>query len=287
MAKETFLTVHKEMPTRGFHAGKKSIIMASILLAVLASALLVLMLPAFHIKEIQVEGLSVIGKEELLSTSGIELGDHILSNLGGEIIPMLTFRYGNIEKKLEYEYPYIQSIVIQIMFPSKIKITVTERMKIGYLEVPDGFAVIDKEGYIVEMSGNSVPAGVPLMEGLPVRSAMLGEKLDLSDDQGFNSSLTIFGAILGADTNISDNTGFRLMPCVQSIRYVGNSTTYLMLKLPGSTGNLTVKIGSLKEISDDMTWLRYAIATNALVFENGDISERVLDMTGENYLMRG
>jgi cell division protein FtsQ len=286
MDNDTFLTVHKEIPTRGFRAGKKSIITAIVLLVVLTVAMLILLLPAFYIKEIQIEGISVVSQEELLRSSGVELGDHIFSHIGGGIIPLFTFRYGNIEEVISSKYPYVQSIKIQVNFPSKIKITVKERLKIGYLEVPDGYAVIDKEGYVVEMSGNSVPTGVPLMEGLPVRSAMLGEKLDLSDDQGFSSSLTIFGAILGADTNISDSTGFRLMPCVKSIRYVGNSTTYLIIQLPESSKNLTIKIGSLKEISDDMTWLRYAIATNAFAGEVGDISGSVFDMTGDEYIMR-
>jgi len=283
---DTFLTVHKETPTRGFRAGKKSIIILVILLVVLVVSTLVLLLPAFYIKEVKMEGFSVISPDELLASSGIKIGDHLFSNLGGSIVSLFTFRYGNIEEELAIKYPYVQSIKIQAQFPSVIKVTVKERLKIGYLEVPDGFAVIDKEGYVVEMSGNSVPTGVPLMEGLPVRSAMLGEKLDLSDDQGFSSSLTIFGAILAADTNITDDTGFRLMPCIKSIRYVGNNTTYMMLQLPESNRNLSVKIGSLKEISDDMTWLRYAIATNTFNSEEINMSDSVLDMTGDQYIMR-
>lgn len=286
MGEDIFLTVHKEITTGGFRAGKKSIIFVIIVLVVLFTVMLVLLLPAFYIKEIQMEGFTVINQDEVLNSSGIKAGDHIFSHLGGSVFSLLTFRYGNIEEEISRNYPYVQSIKIQVNFPSRIKVTVKERLKIGYLEVPDGFAVVDKEGYIVEISGNSVPEGVPLMEGLPVRSAMLGEKLDLSDDQGFSSSLTIFGAILGADTNISDSTGFRLMPFVKSIRYVGNNTTYLIISLPESSSNLTVKIGSLKEISDDMTWLRYAIATNAFEGEIGDISESILDMTGDEYVMR-
>lgn len=286
MEKETFLTVHRDTPSGGFRAGKKSIIIVIILLVVLVAVMLVLMLPAFYIQEIQMEGFSVISQDELLAYSGIQIGDHLFSNLGGSIVSLFTFRYGNVEEKMALKYPYVQSVVIQVIFPSKIKITVKERLKIGYLEVPDGFAVIDIDGYVVEMSGNSIPTGVPLMEGLPVRSAMLGEKLDLSADQGFSSSLTIFGAILAADTNITDDTGFRLMPCVKSIRYVGNNTTYLMIQFPESNTILSVKIGSLKEISDDMTWLRYAIAINTFKSEEGNMSGSVLDMTGDKYIMR-
>ena len=286
MEEDTFLKIHKEIPRPGFRAGKKSIAILIIVLAALVAVILVLLLPAFYIQEIQMEGFSVISQEEVLDSSGIKTGDHLFSNLGGSMISLFTFRYGSVEEEIMRKYPYVQSIKIQLNFPSKIKITVKERLKIGYLEVPDGFAVIDQEGYVVEMSGSTVPAGVPLMEGLPVRSAMLGEKLDLSDEQGFSSSLTIFGAILAADTNISDDTGFRLMPCVKSIRYVGKNTTYLMIKLPELNGNLTVKIGTLKEISDDMTWLRYAIATNAFESEEAGISGSVLDMTGDQYIMR-
>ncbi len=286
MGEDIFLAVNEEIPTGRFRAGKKGIIIVIIVLMVLFAVMLMLLLPAFYIKEIQMEGFLVVSKEEVLNSSGIKTGDHIFSHLGGDVISWFTFRYGHVEDEILSRYPYVQSIKIQVDFPSKVKISVKERLKIGYFEVPDGYAVIDKEGYVVEISGNSVPKGVPLMEGLPVRAAMLGEELDLSDDQGLNSSLTIFGAILGADTNISDNTGFQLMPCVKSIRYVGNNTTYLIIELPESRRNLTVMIGSLKEISDDMTWLRYAIETNAFEGENGDMSGSILDMTGDKYIMR-
>lgn len=286
MENKTFLIKNAVNPGRGVQAGKKGIVILIIVLTALVAVLLVLLLPAFYVQEIQMEGFSVISQDELLASTGIQIGDHIFSNLGGSVVSLFTLRYGNMEEKISLKYPYVQSIVIQIDFPSKIRILVKERQKIGYLEVPDGFAVIDTEGYVVELHGDSAPADVPLMEGLPVRSAALGEKLDLSADQGFNSSLTIFGAILAADTNITDDTGFRLMPCVKSIRYVGNNIIYLIISLPGSSRNLTVKIGSLKEISDDMTWLRYAIATNTFTGEDGNMSGSVLDMTGDQYIMR-
>ncbi len=262
--------------------GGRHITAFMVLLVVLLLTLLVIVLPQFYIEKIDIVGCSEISGEALLASSGIVSGEHLLRNLGGGFIQLFTLRYGNIEKELSQNYPYISDIKIQIIFPSRVLITVDERQKIGYVEIPDGYAVIDTDGYVVELSGDDIPDGVPLMQGLPVRTAVLGEKMNMTEGKGLNTCISVLNAVLTADENKSSESDLSLMKYVKSVRSVQSGTTFLTILLPDTQRELLIRIGSIKNITDDMNWLRYAASQNK--FES--VGEGVLDMSGEEYTFR-
>ena len=66
------------------------------------------------------------------------------------------------------------------------------------------------------------------------------------------------------------------------MRYCENMTTFIDLDIPGSDHTISVKLGSLQTISDDMTWLRYAVISGYFTDKPGT----VLDMTGKDYILR-
>lgn len=262
--------------------GRRTVMVLAALILLLTAGVLFAILPQMHLQRIEVTGCSEVPQDALLKSTGLVSGEHLFRNLGGGIVQIFTLRYGNMESELREEYPYIDNIEIQIVFPSCVRIKVTERQKIGYIKIPDGYAVIDMNGYVVELSGDNPPQNVPLMLGLPVSSASLGEKIDMTDDKRFNTCISVLGAILAADENNSDGSGFSLMSCVRSIRPVKTGTTFLTVLLPSTGQELLVRIGSLKKITTDMNWLRYAASQNRISGGDGG----VLDMTGENYTYR-
>lgn len=268
---------------RGFRLpGRRTVVVLAALILLLTCGILFAILPQMHLNRIEVTGCSEVPQDELLKSTGLVNGEHLFRNLGGGIVQIFTLRYGNMESELRKEYPYIDNIVIQVVFPSCVRITVTERQKIGYIKIPDGYAVIDMNGYVVELSGDSPPQNVPLMLGLPVTSASLGEKIDMTESKRFNTCISVLGAILAADENNSDSSGFSLMSCVRSVRPVKTGTTFLTILLPSTGQELLVRIGSLKKITTDMNWLRYAASQNRISGGDGG----VLDMSGENYTYR-
>lgn len=276
---QTAKTEERILPAR--RTGR-SIVFLSVLSMILLLAILAVTLPQFYIKQIDIVGCNKITKEELLTSSGLAGGQHLFSNLGGGIIQLFTFRYGNIENELSSDYPYINDIKIQIVFPSKVLITINERQKIGYVKIPDGYAVIDTAGVVVELCDGDAPSGVPLMEGLPVRSSALGETIDMTEGKGLNTCISVLNAILVADENKSKNSEFSLVKCVSSVRSIQGGATFLTLVLPSAQKELLIRIGSLKNISDDMIWLRYAAEQNKF----DSVGDGVLDMTGEEYTFR-
>jgi cell division septal protein FtsQ len=170
---------------------RRRIVYLSIAAVLLLGILLIAVLPPFRVKEITITGCNMISPDELLVKSGIQKGNHLVSNINGGIVQRISLRYGKIEQDLQSEFPYIDSITIQVAFPSKVVITVKERQKIGYIQIPDGYAVIDMDGYVVELSGSEIPAQVPVMVGIPVRSAVLGHQLEMSDVTNLNTCITI------------------------------------------------------------------------------------------------
>jgi hypothetical protein len=283
LSNTVFLADHrKDAQAKSAPPKKGTIVVLIVLLVVLLISVLVLFLPTFRIREITVEGNRVISTEDIMAVSRLSAGDHILSHVGGGIVQLFTLRYGSVEDRLDEMYPYIRSVKVRVEFPSKVRITVVERQKIGYLDVPDGYAAIDTEGYVVEISSSTPPAGVPMIEGIPVKTAVLNQPMTLFENRGLDRCLVIFGAILDADAAGSDGSGFSLMSCVGSVRYVGEDINYLVVHPKNSTLSMLVKIGSLKDIYADMTWLRHAFANNLIDFSDTG----VLDMTGAEYTMR-
>ncbi len=243
----------------------------------LLCAILLTALPQMYIQTIRVNGCDVLSQEEILRDSKISKGMHLFRNISGGIVELFSFRYGNIEYGLKKKYPYISDIRIQVEFPSTVNIDVVERKRIAYISLPDSYAVIDLNGYVVELCEGEIPSTVPQMNGLPVRSAVLGEKIDLAGNKELNACLTVFGAVLAADDNKDAISEYSLMRSIRSVRSVGSEAVFLLIHLPTTDKELLVRIGSLKDIRDDMTWLRFAVEQGA--FDNA--GEGFLDMSGE------
>lgn len=272
-------TNKKRKPVRVRSGG---IVALVVIVTLLLCVFLVMILPAFRILEINVSGNQIIKTEDILSTISVRRGDNVFLAVSGGLKRVISLRYGSVEDILSENYPYIKTVTVRAVIPSEVNIVIEERKKIGYLDVPDGYAVIDMDGYVIGLFGETAPKGIPVIEGIPVNTAVLGKKLTLSNDEGFNRALLIFGAILSADDANSDGSGYDLMSCIDTVRYVGDNTVYLDVSPMKSSKSIIIKIGNLKNIHDDMIWLRTALAKDMI-----DYSEpRVLDMSGEEFTLK-
>ena len=267
---------------------KKKVSIRLMLLVIFAAVLLCAIVlfffyPGFHIERIEVSGNSRVKTEEILASMGIEEGDHLYSNVGGSWDALLKLRYGKLEQKLKKENPYIGEITIEPDFPGHVYVNVTERKKVAYVDLPDGYAVVADDGVVLEIENGSIPDGIPQMRGLPVVSAQRGETLDLSSQEGYDVCLTILGAILSADVpSLQGETDIDFLSYVKCIRYCGNMTTFIDLKIPALEQTITVKLDSLTSITDDMNWLKYAVTSGYFDDKTGT----VLDMTNNKYILR-
>lgn len=237
----------------------------------------------FRVQQIYVSGNKRFSTEQILSASGISINDHLLSHVGGTFEEKIRFKYGAVRQAIIDSDPYIADAKVYPKYPGQVYIEITERKKVAYVAIPDGYAIISEDSVVLEILEGAVPSGIPEICGLPIRSAQIGKPLDLTSSEGYDICITILGAILGAEaTTDAENDTFDFLSHVICIRYCDNMTTFVDLDIPGVLHTISVKIGSLQTISDDMNWLRYAIVSGYFANKPGS----VLDMTGKEYILR-
>ena len=260
---------------------RKKVIFLSVLLTLLTGAGLVLFLPSFHVRDIEVAGCKTVDPNQLIQISGIREGGHLFRNISGDILSLFSWRYSAVEKKVADHFPVIERVTIRAKFPGAVAVDVTERQKIAYVKVSDGFIVIDKEGIVMELTDGSPPDGVPLFSGIVVLSAVLSEKMEMEDERQLNTCVAVMSAILSADQDADQEGDFALAPSVRDIRFVDRDRFFLSLRL--TEKDLVVKLSNVNTIDRDMRWLRYAI-------EQGSFADAqdagILDMSGEQFTFK-
>ena len=160
--------------------------------------LLIVLLPVFHLQEIEIDGLLALKPENVIKSSGLTINQHLLSGLGGSPRHILQLRYAEAEKQLISTQPSIRSAVIRMDFPGKIVIEIDERVEVAYLIIPDGCAIIDKDGFLMDILPVP-PPDIPIISGLSVTSMTLGQPISVDVPSALNSAISLMGAIIDAD----------------------------------------------------------------------------------------
>lgn len=125
---------------------RKNIIRAKILkwtsIAVITTGIVIgfMLSPIFNVKQIDVEGIQKLSKEEIINLSQIQLNENTFK-----------LKMSEIASKIENN-TYVESVYINRELPSTIKIEVKERQPQYIIEIANGNAYIDSKGYILEIS---------------------------------------------------------------------------------------------------------------------------------------
>lgn len=243
----------------------------AVLLTVLALVLLwcAIFHPAMRIDTIEVTGNYEFSDDEILEALGLHVGDHILTP---------TFMQC---RALERSTPYIDDVDVHINFPSAITVEVTERHKLAYIKVPDGYAVIDDEGVILEFTTFAAEDVHPVLCGLDLDSVVIGQRTNITESLKFQKMILVLGAVLDADRGSIRNDGYSFYDSVREVRIVSSGLIFLTVELPDGTV-LQVKLAGVENIDDNMQWLLYAIRADA--FEG--LPAGSLDMTEDEKIYR-
>ncbi|MBR3142855.1 MAG: FtsQ-type POTRA domain-containing protein [Clostridiales bacterium] len=258
----------------------KSILAIALALAVVIMVVLVLFLPAFRVRNTHVEGNVVLTDQEILKAAGLEYDAHLMSGVSGNIIDILRLDYGKTEQKIKKENPYIEDIRITIKLPSTVDITVRERSKVCYIRTPDGYAALDRDGIVLELSSSDAGRKVqPVICGLNVKYAELGKPVKIDNIKDYKKAIIVLGAILAAD-NASVGGDYSMFENTSEVRILPSG--YIFLTIYSPSGNLIqIKLNGTDSIGDDMAWLLYAF--NADAFDKVTV-DGALDMTGDEYI---
>lgn len=244
------------------------------ILALCLIGLSVWLLPPFHLQELHLpEDLRSISQEELRLTCDLEPGRHLLAELGGSLPLLFSLRYGAVEDRIRNRFPAVKDVAVYLDFPGAITCTVTERVEVAWLAIPDGCVMIDKDGVALKITAVP-PGGIPVIEGISVRSMILGKPLEVDVTEAMHRAISLLGAIIEADRDGRPET--TLLSQVTRIRPISGRQLYLTLIIPETGEEMTVLNETRADLAEDMLWLRFALDQKAL----SGRGKGILDMTG-------
>ncbi len=189
-----------------------------ILVAVLA---VIMVWKVFVVKEVEVVGNEIYSDEQIESWA---LDDEYSWN---SLYVLLKNKFQKQE-----EIPFVDTIDISLLSPSKIQIEVTEKGVLGYVYISTlgQNAYFDQDGFVVELSSDVID-GTMKISGLSVENAELYEKLDLEDSSILKTLLSLTQLLKKYD-------------CVPELIYVNDGDILL------SYGSIQVNIGTGSSLNE-------------------------------------
>lgn len=242
-------------------------------------AALIYALPAFHIKTVDVEGAIRLDEEAIIQDSGLVKGEHLLKDMGGSLSAWLGLRFSEAERLIMQSSPYVKSVRVRTKLPSGIQIDIEERVPSSYIILEDGaYLLMDTDAYVLEIREGVAPSGIPLMHGIVIDAATLGEQIVTPSIETIDAALTLLDAIIRSDRAANDS--FSLLASISELRVPSADSLYLKVNLLESDIPIHAKLGDRLTYDDALNWLRYTIRTQKL----DDLGSGVLDLSGSEYI---
>lgn len=219
---------------------------------------LVLLLPMFQVKEIIVEGNQKLATEELLQVSHLKVGQNMLSGLGGSLEEWLRLRYGKAEERLLENLYEVESVRIYPQLPSKIIMEIKERVPIAYLEMAEGYAQIDQQGVVMNIS-EEAPTFAPVIIGSRSEVLRLGKTISPTLKRQIGRAILLYARLIESDEAAKDGT--EIASTIKTIRLVDQDKQLLEMTHPAHTATpyLYVLFESSRPLEEEVNWLRYSM----------------------------
>lgn len=201
---------------------------------ILFVAALVLLLSSrlFDIKEINVNGISKLTKEEVISISQIPINTNIFA------LNKLKAKYRLLENS------YIEDVYIKREYPSTISINVKEKVPTFMIQFANSYIYLNNQGYMLEVSTEALPLPTLLGIKTDLSNVKPGKRLDVEDLKKFNKLIQIM--------DISRNFELDTLITRIDITDTSNYTVYIDSEgktvYLGDAVDLNTKILHLKEI---------------------------------------
>lgn len=231
--------------------------------------------PPFRVQELQInkENLRYLTVESIADACPIKKNQSVFLGLGGSLPLLWQGRYGKVEEKIESQFPTIRSAEVQYLWPGRVTVTIEERIEVAWISFTDGCVMIDKEGVALRAQSDP-PVGLPVIEGIVVRTMIQGQPLIVDDAEPLNRAIGLLGAIIEAERDPRPRV--RLLPQIATIRPIGGRQLYMTLVVPQTGEELTVLVACDTDPVESMLWLRFALDQEVL---NGR-GKGILDLTG-------
>lgn len=229
---------------------KRAVKWTSLMLLIIGSIVFAMTSPIFNIKEIEVINNDIVSKETIISLSRLTIDQNLF-----------RFLKSDVEKSIK-ENPYIESVKVHRNLPNKIAIEIEERKRNFSLQFLNGYAYINNQGYILEISEDK--QNMPVLQGAetPEENIKPGNRLCNEDLEKLESVIRII-TIAKEDELDGKITSIDISNKNEYIIYLDEEqkTVYL-----GNDNNLNTKMLYVKKIIEDES------GKEGTIFVNGDFS---------------
>lgn len=140
-----------------------------LILLVLSSLLIFIKTPLFEVDVITVSGNNLVSYEDIVSSSGTNLGDNIFNHTASFI-----------ERQI-IKLPYISKVEVKKKYPSEIVIEVVEEDVFGVLQFMDKKIAFDKFGKSIKELTDEEAENILTVRGIEEGTFKLGEYVDFLD----------------------------------------------------------------------------------------------------------
>lgn len=229
---------------------KKNMKWISLFLVIIGGGIFTLVSPIFNIKEIQVSNNNQIATETIVSISQLQLGQNLF-----------RFNKNQVEKKIKTN-PYVETVNIKRKIPNKIEIQIKERDKNYNVEFLNGYAYINNQGYILEISEQKLD--LPVIIGISTKQEQVveGNRLDEEDLGKLEVVIQIMNICKDYDLNKK----------VSAID-ITNKNDYVIYM---EEEKKTIHLGDESNLSNKMLYVQAIIKENegkeGYIYLNGDIN---------------
>ena len=141
----------------------------TLILLLLGGVIFAFVSPIFGIQNIQVIDNVQVSTETVFSLSELEIGQNIFQ-----------YKHNKVEENIKTN-PYIESVKVKRKLPNKVEITIKERVKNFNIEFLNGYAYINNQGYILEISEQKLE--LPTILGISTNQEQIveGSRLNMQD----------------------------------------------------------------------------------------------------------
>ena len=150
---------------------KRAFIVMCFILCCIGIILVVFKAPFFNITEVSCTGQKTLTEKQIIAKSEIAVGQNIFSTGMSAAADKIS------------ELAYVKTVEVKRVFPSKIKITVTECTPRAYVSVGKKYALIDYNGKILELTAKNDKYSVMTIKGVNVTNAQVGSVIENKDDE--------------------------------------------------------------------------------------------------------
>ena len=222
----------------------------ALLIIIIAGIIFALVSPIFNIKEINVSNNNQINTETIISLSQLKLNQNIFK-----------FKKNKVNKNIKTN-AYIESVEIKRKLPNKVQIQIEERKQEYNVEFLNGYAYINNQGYILQISEEK--QALPTIQGIstPDEQIVEGNRLNSEDLEKLEVIIQIM--------NICKN--YELDSKITNIDISTKDEYTLYLE----EEKKTIYLGDKSNLSNKMLYVQVIIEENrgkeGAIFVNGDLN---------------